>query len=151
MRLVGGVLRYPETGSDTDCYLFTANSEIDKDGCLVMGRGCALLVRDKYQGVNKEFGSLIRNLSVFNLKIIKYGGISIGAFQTKIRWKSLSALAVVEKSVIALKRQAMANPQITYHLPMPAVSNGGMRRSSVLRLVRKLPDNVLIYSGVQYV
>lgn len=126
-------------------YMFTANSTIRKNGALVMGAGVAKVVRDKYKGVDSEFGKNINHHSVFGVKFLKHENTFIGAFQTKVNWQEDSPLDVVKVSVHKLMCVAKARPHLTFHLPCPAINHGGKSVEEVLPLLESLPDNVIVY------
>lgn len=145
MILVNERLIYPRGLVGNNIYMFTANSVINGSGKLIMGRGCAKTVRDTYQGIDKLFGDVIDNMSKFGVKFVKHNIQRIGAFQTKYNWQDPSPLELVEYSVFKLTNVASARPEYTFHLPFPAISNGGQSVSDVLPLLQCLPDNVIVY------
>jgi hypothetical protein len=130
-------------------YMFTANSTIKNNGCLTMGAGCAKAVRDIYKGIDKMFGYIIEDKSTFKCSWVCYTKEPykqyIGDFQTKILWQEESPLPLVKDSITCLTRVAGLRPSYTFHMPCPAVSNGGLSEKEVLPLLTTLPDNVIIY------
>ena len=126
-------------------YMFTANSTIKQNGRLVMGAGCAKSVRDMYIGIDKQFGNEIEHLSTFGCKFVQHKSQWIGAFQTKIHWQNKSPLDLVEVSVLQLKHIAERRGAYIFHLPCPAVSNGGRSVDDILPMLETLPDNVIVY------
>lgn len=126
-------------------YMFTANSIVKQDGKLVMGAGCAKSVRDTYTGIDKMFGDKIVSGQEFNVTFVKWKEQWIGAFQTKIDWRKLSPTYLVKDSIDKLKRVTEERPTWTFHLPCPAVSNGGKSVEDVLPMLERLPDNVIVY------
>lgn len=146
MIIVNEGLTYPVSISpNKNVYFFTANSTLTKEGCLVMGVGCAKAVRDTYNGIDKLFGEKVGAKEEFNLEFINYKGVWIGAFQTKIHWRKLSPLYLVQDSIDKLKRISEERPSWAFHLPCPAISHGGLNKDEVLPLLEALPDNVIIY------
>ena len=142
-------LIYKKGNVGNHIYMFTANSTIKNNGCLTMGAGCAKSVRDLYKGIDKMFGAIIEDKSTFKCSWVYYTREPykqyIGAFQTKILWQEESPLLLVKESVACLTRIACLRPEYTFHLPCPAVSNGGWSEKEVLPLLTRLPDNVIIY------
>ena len=145
MRIVYKRLSYGEYDLLHNVYMFTANSTIRKNGALVMGAGVAKVVRDKYKGVDSEFGKEINHHSVFGVKFLKHENTFIGAFQTKVNWQEESPLDVVKVSVHKLRGIVTRRPQLTFHLPCPAINHGGKSVEEVLPLLSGLPDNVIVY------
>ena len=145
MKLLKQRLSYSRGIVGDNIYMFTANSCIKDNGALVMGRGCAKTVRDIYTGVDKLFGKEIEHMSEFNIKFIKWHEQWIGAFQTKVNWQDKSPKRLVLHSTQKLCDVAKKRPQWTFHLPCPAVSNGGMEVDDVLNMIEILPDNVIVY------
>jgi len=125
--------------------MFTANSTIRDNGRLVMGAGCAKTVRDTYHNIDKMFGDKIVHLQEFNVTFVKHHEQWIGAFQTKLHWQKLSPLYLVQGSIDKLKRIAEERPQWIFHLPCPAVNHGGRDVDTILKMLKCLPDNVIIY------
>ena len=130
---------------DKNIFMFTANSVIRDNGCLVMGAGCARYVRDFYNGVDKLMGNEIEHLSVYGVRFVQWNSQYIGAFQTKIHWKDKSPLDVVEFSINQLKQVVQKRPDFTFHLPCPAISHGGRSVEDILPMLDVLPDNVIVY------
>ncbi len=72
----------------TDSILaFTTNGVVKKDGCLVMGRGIAYAVKQRFKGIDKALGRLVSEGGnrVFYLGDWNYKGRQIGlvSFPTK--------------------------------------------------------------------
>lgn len=145
MILVNKRLTYPRGLVGNNIYMFTANSVVNGSGKLVMGRGCAKTVRDTYLGIDKLFGDVIDNMSKFGVKFVKHDSQWIGAFQTKYNWQDPSPLELVEYSVFRLAKIASVRPEYAFHLPFPAISNGGQSVDDVLPMLQVLPDNVIVY------
>ena len=114
--------------------MFTANSTIRNNGCLVMGTGCAKAVRDTYQGIDQLFGNKI-DINQYGVEFVQWEEQYIGAFQTKYHWQKSSPLELVEYSCRKLPSIANKRPQHTFHLPFPAISHGGRGVVKVISLV----------------
>lgn len=145
MILVNERLTYPRGLVGNNIYMFTANSVVNGSGKLIMGRGCAKAVRDTYQGIDKLFGDVIDNMTLFGVRFVKHDAQWIGAFQTKYNWQDRSPPELVEYSVFKLAKVAGVRPEYTFHLPFPAISNGGRSVGDVLPMLQVLPDNVIVY------
>ena len=144
MILVNKRLDYARGLVGDNIYMFTANSTIRNNGCLVMGAGCAKAVRDTYQGIDQLFGDKI-DINQYGVEFVQWKEQFIGAFQTKYHWQNGSPLGLVEYSCQKLTHIANKRPQHTFHLPFPAISHGGRGVEEVMPLVKMLPDNVIVY------
>jgi len=128
---------------------FTANSTLTKDDRLVMGAGNAKVVRDKFKGIDKRLGSIIKESKhpedpeVF--LIVKDKETNIFALQTKVNWKDKSPVGLVEYSLRYLKRLAESKPNRLFAVPYPAVNHGGLTKDILKEYIEELPDNVYIY------
>ena len=129
-----------------DYLCITTNSILDKNKHLVMGKGIALQARNHLPDLAKDFGQQIseRNLNggVYGLLVSHNKYI---AFQTKIHWKDVSPLDVVEKSCDMLDRLARKYPEKSFGLPYPAINNGKRTVAEIQPMLDKLPDNVYVY------
>lgn len=141
------LLDYARGEVGNNIYMFTANSTIRQNGCVVMGRGNAAVVRDFYKGIDKKFGHVIEHLSVFGVQFVQHNSQWIGAFQTKVHWQDKSPLDLVQRSILHLKTIAEKRPSHTFHLPCPAINNGGQSEDVILPMLECLPDNVIVYKG----
>ena len=158
-----------------DTIIFTGNEHVKRDGCLVMGAGCAKQVRDYYKGIDRQFGKMIRHdravANEFNeaepnsVKVRRlmfcavklkdnsenYDGRnpcrSIGWLQVKHHWSDDANLELVKEAMLELKAQAKATPYVTFHCNYPAVGNGKLKFDVVNSLLEslELPRNVRLY------
>jgi hypothetical protein len=136
-----------------DVLLFTANSTVTRDGRLVMGRGTALQVRDRYPGIDKAFGTLITGLChpsrpIYNLLVVPNPEPPriIGAFQVKYHYSEPAVPDLIRASVADLTRKAATvwfSRQIW--LPFPGIGAGRLPREVVYPLIKDLPDNITIW------
>lgn len=139
------LLDYDQEIQENHCVIFTANSTINKQGHLVMGAGNALACKKAYPYLAAEFGKLIEDQSRFHLCEVVVGFGTVMAFQTKVHWKKSTPLDLLEESIKALSCTANLQPEVTFHLPCPAVNYGGMSISKVKPMLETLPDNVVVY------
>jgi len=155
MKLVKGNLWDSKDG----IILVTCNSYIRKDGALVMGRGAALEMKNRYPQIDYRFGKMIKYYS----KHLGYYGILIldpnataaeyistspkmGVFQVKYHFKDLADLTLIRQSTYEL----MSTLELT-HFPrtvsmnFPGIGYGGLKREDVIPIISMLPDEVTIY------
>ena len=131
---------------NVDYFLITTNSTIKNNGAVVMGRGIAKTVKDKWYGIDVTFGRKIT-------ETCGSGGFygvlfddNIGFFQVKYHWGDQARLDLIESSTAALWLLASAAPDKKFALNMPGIGNGGLAYSLVKPLVDELPDNVDIWT-----
>lgn len=132
-----------------DVLLFTANAAVTHMGKLVMGRGAALAVRDRYPDVDRVLGGWIQRrgdpygIAWFSPLV---GALTIGAFQVKHHWQDAADLRLIASSADILWRLALQHWQRKkISLNFPGIGNGRLRRSDVLPLLERLPDNVSVW------
>ena len=134
-----------ETWPTTDYFIFTGNSFIKRNGALVMGRGIAREVRDKWPGIDIEIGREIsKRIPIFGF----YGlvlGKKIGVFQVKRDFADPADLDLIAESADLLQIEAENHPHTRYALNFPGIGNGHLKYDHVLPLLKHLPDNVNIW------
>ena len=130
-------------GRPNTIVLITTNGSIRKDGCAVMGRGCAAQAAKKFPGIQAELGAL---LSKFGNDIHTFSYNGIWTFPVKHTWDDAASLPLIRKSTMQLAAIAITNPDIRYILPRPGCGYGHRLWIEVEPIVRILPDNVLVIS-----
>lgn len=146
MQLKKQHLNYADDWQAPDIYLFTGNPIIKSDGGIVMGRGAAKQVRDTYPGIAQAFGRAIRHHTDPTLLFVKLAeGKIIGWLKVKEHWARSATVELIQRSVYALTAQAVANPDLTFHVNYPGIGNGKLTEADVSPLLTQLPDNVIIY------
>jgi len=111
-----------------------------------MGRGAAKQVRDLYPGIDKEFGSKIKELEDrWHYGLILLPDRNIGVFQVKYQWYDKAKLDLIEQSVKKLKYMALYSAQYEIHMNYPGIGNGQLSEEEVYPLIKGLPDNVVIW------
>lgn len=139
--------------------LVTANISLRNNGTLVMGRGAALQLAQKYPGIDAAFGRLIKQHVVTTGIDWGYGVLafrpntqsacSVGIFQVKHHWAEAAKIELITASVDVLRRYALQDwAKKKIHLNFPGIGNGGLRRKHVLPLLERLPDNVKVWEYI---
>ncbi len=146
MILVDKLLDYSLKYKKSDVLFFTANQVVKHNGELVMGAGNAKAARDAIRGSAMAFGEQLMGR---RLLILKVGKVKLGALVTKVHFRDSSDLKFVIKSINKLRKHANNNPEVTYHVPYPAIGFGGLTKSQLDVHVSRLPDNVLIYCNTK--
>ena len=150
MKIVKALIDYSTPWSLPDIKFFTANQVIKKNGELVMGAGNALAVKKAIPAAPLIMGNglLMKEKQAYVERITD--GQFLGALATKVNWQNKSSLPFVIESLRKLYAIAKANPEMTLHVPYPAISNGGLTRDMLDQYVFQLPDNVIIYCNESY-
>lgn len=130
----------------TNLLLFTSNSTLNKANELVMGAGIAKEAKERFPMFPKLLGDKIQAID----KVGQWYGVlaspnyKVGAFQTKTDWKLPSTLELIEYSTEMLIQIAPNYERID--MPVPGCSNGGLNYRDVEPIIKRLPDNVHIWS-----
>ncbi len=133
--------------NNVDNLLVTTNSILNNKGHLVMGAGAALQAKTMFKGIDKVFGFYI---NLHKVQGAIYGCVpclynKVGMFQTKIHYRNVSTVNIIEKSTNDLIKIASKNPSEIYHLNFPGVNHGRLTEVIVLPIIKSLPDNVIIW------
>lgn len=124
-------------------FLVTGNSYITAKKELVMGRGAAEQLKERFPGLPKTFADIIPHLKFYGIVTcsIFYG--EVGVFQVKTSWKGPASLDLIEKSTKMLSQIASNYDRVDMNFP--GIGNGRLKRESVLPYIVDLPDNIYIW------
>ena len=139
---------WSEFGTPNTLFVFTANSVVKKNGCLVMGRGIAQAVRDRLVGIDAAFGKMVQMQRVpdeFGLLIISYNGKKIGAFQVKTHYSEAASPVLIKNAANKLAVWANDHPDITVNVNYPGIGCGRLPEEVVQPILAALPDNVYVW------
>jgi len=134
-----------------DCIAVTTNGIVKQSGAAVMGRGIALLFKERWPGIDYILGELIKeNGNVVNLITDGYGTMAtpmlwhekyiggvpdadgivlpwhIISFPTKDNWKDKSSLELIAHSMGQLAKMATFYKWKKVIIPRPGCTNGGL-------------------------
>ncbi len=146
MRLMYGNM-WDEFGS-VDLFMITTNSYVEQSGELVMGRGIAGQAKHDFPQIAKDFGSMVLkecgHLGKYGVLIHpEWPHVHIGAFQVKYSFSTKASLDLIQYSVNELI--SYLDPSVMVALNFPGIGNGGLKRSKVLPIINKLPNNVYVW------
>lgn len=135
--------------SKADLVLVTTNASVRSDGALVMGRGAAYEMTQRYRGIAHQFGALVKAWSERSAK--PYGAIvhpcthtpELGIFQVKRHWRDKADPELIRNSVGCLVGAVRCFDLVAINFP--GIGNGQLRRDDVLPLIEGLPDNVEVW------
>ena len=136
-----------------DVFVFTANSYIRNDGALVMGRGIAKVVRDRFRGLDLRIGKWIDrqvgHLGAYGFvtAVIRDMNVThrIGVFQVKRNFADSAELGLIKASVTSLDSWIRIHRPKRIDMNFPGIGNGKLKRADVLTLIETLPDCVHIW------
>lgn len=121
-----------------DAICCTTNQILNKNNCLVMGKGIAKQFSDKYSflpvvwGEQFKKGSHLNGFMVYNYKPF------LIAFPTKTDWKLKSNLNLIKVSCFNLKNISLIMGWKCVLLPRPGCSNGGLNWNEVKPVVEEI-------------
>lgn len=138
--------------SNDDIILVTGNSYINQRGELVMGRGAALELKEKFPSFPKKFGTQILSscghLGEYNLIFISViGDRDYGIFQVKYHYRDNASLDLINRSVeylIHIANYVDIHGQ-SISMNFPGIGWGRLNEKDVRPILEKLPNNVTIY------
>lgn len=122
-----------------DWRIVTTNGSVRKDGCCVMGKGCAKEAADRYLMLPRELGVRIKVEGNVVHSFPQYGLLT---FPVKHAWHESADLDLIRRSVSQLKR--FLSPHLRYAMPRAGAGNGRLRWSDVRPVLAELPDNVRV-------
>lgn len=137
----GNLWTYP-----ADFPVITTNGSVRRDGCAVMGRGCAREAADRWPKLPVMLGADLRHGSGNRVRL--YSDKTLGAdrglfvFPVKHRWMEPASLDLIAESVVQFERQLLTS--CTYVMPRPGCGNGRLSWNVVRPLLVCLPDNVVV-------
>ena len=133
----------------THLLLVTTNSDVKKDGSLVMGAGIARQARDRFPGIERAFGARVQGYgpSPYGLLVSERWPVArLGAFQSKISWRDPASETVIALGVEKLIAWCRKNYGCRVDLAAPGIGLGNLSFERMEELVRPLPTDVHIWT-----
>lgn len=140
------------TDSQPDVLLATSNAYVNSSGALVMGKGAALEMVERYPGVQYELGAGVRQM-IKGLPMAFYGMVilptrqpMLGIFQVKYGYSEKANLMLIDRSCFLLRsycRTDLRGKKVVMNFP--GIGCGGLGRAEVLPLIESLPHNVEVW------
>lgn len=128
-----------------DVRVITTNGTIRKDGCCVMGRGCAAEAKKLWDGLPLQLGLHIKNhgnvvgcFQCYNPDVLLY------SFPVKHNWYEKADIKLIEDSAHALVLQlsdGYDDDEVTVVLPRPGCGNGQLKWEVVKPILEPILDN----------
>ena len=155
MKLIQGNI-WDELENKEVIFCFESNSMLDFQKHLYMKEGSAFFMKQRFPEISKIFGDLINGDSIFGCKSGgKFGFIGIetdssnivAAFQTKRHWQDKKDLELIRYSVYCLSSFIESSLRLGSFtkIVMPFPEGDDLEREDVLKILKKLPDNVWVY------
>jgi hypothetical protein len=135
----GNLWTFGEDTGKTIWRVITTNGFVKRNGCAVMGRGCAREAAQRYPGIDQTLGSLLREHG--NQVLIL--GARIVSFPVKHNWWEDADPALIAQSALDLGDLARKFPDDLFVMPRPGCGNGRLSWTHVRPLLGDLPDNVV--------
>lgn len=148
----------------TDMFVITTNPIIRKDGAVVMGRGIAKQMKDRFpefpfklaERYTKSVDTQAYDDALHPVNTGFVGGFdgqACGWFMVKDHWREPAKLEIIQRSVKELINSLTFRgfdswyipKTIRYDLNFPGIGNGKLAREDVLPIIEQLPDNVHIW------
>ena len=126
----------------------TTNGFVKANGEAVMGRGCAREAAEFIPHMRKLLGGYIKERGnvpgLIQTEPDEYG---LYIFPVKHNWWEPADLDLIRTGVTELRKEALNNSDMVFHLPRPGCGNGNRDwEIEVAPLCSILPENVWIHS-----
>lgn len=150
-KITGNIFKLQEDDPSSFIVIPT-NLGYTKDNKNVMGRGLALVIKNKYQGIDLWYGKKCkeRHLNnddrhlclVSNLRLIFFATKSLNKEYPHLSWQQNSCLETIEQSCKELKEMldTILQPRNIY-MPYVGCGNGNLDKSLVVQILEKYFDN----------
>jgi hypothetical protein len=136
IEVVGDLWTYP-----ADWRVITTNGAVRRDGCAVMGRGCAKQATQKYPALQGLLGS---QLKLRGNHVTEFSLWNLLTFPVKHSWEQDADLVLIARSARELRGWLEDHDQPLVVLPRPGCGNGRLDWEVVKPLLLSLPDNVAV-------
>lgn len=128
--------------------MVTGNSTLKLDGSVVMGRGAALQCKQRYSGIDHEFGALIKAAGqMYGVLFTSQYGRTIGLFQVKNAYRDDANLMLIRYSLAALtvhqEGGLIKGKQVSMNFP--GIGAGRLAREKVLPILQNVGDWLTIW------
>lgn len=130
---------------DKGYIVITTNGTVKLNGECVMGRGVALQAKNKFSGIAKQLGTLIKVYGNHVYLLSTAEGAQLISFPVKHHWAEKADLPLIKRSVQELKTLAKTldgklAPNLPIYMPRPGCGNGGLTWIEVKPILIKYLD-----------
>jgi hypothetical protein len=148
IEVVGNLWDYP-----ADVRVITTNGSVRKDGCAVMGRGCAF----EAASMDKTFPALLGHHIKMNGNVLGMIGVIKGtpvlSFPVKHLWMQKADPTLIKRSAEELRLWAdMLDIPTTVVMPRPGCGNGQLNWTDVRPIIEPILDDrfhVITFGGTK--
>jgi hypothetical protein len=106
----------------------TTNGSIRRDGCAVMGRGCAYEATQKFPDIQKKLGVLLKSGNHVHC----FPEYKLFTFPVKTTWDQQASLNLIQQSCYELSAYIEHSRHVEMaYLPKPGCDNGRLRWENV--------------------
>lgn len=116
----------------------TTNAILRSNGCLVMGAGVAKQARDRFPGLDKKLGDLVKRYGNRPFLCREEDLITL---PTKTNWREKSCPTLISRSVMELVRIVNKFNIASVVMTRPGCGNGGLEWSQVKPLLMDVLDD----------
>jgi hypothetical protein len=118
----------------------TTNGSIRRDGCAVMGRGCAYEATQKFPDIQKKLGGL---LAKSGNHVYCFSEYNLFTFPVKTTWDQQASLNLIQQSCHELADYiGLSNMAIkVVYLPKPGCNNGRLHWDNVEPVIDAILKN----------
>ena len=117
---------------DCDARVITTNGTVKASGRAVMGRGVAKQAKDRYIGIEKLLGMVLKTQGN-HVEILIHKPLALVMFPVKHEWHELADLELIAQSARELVSFADVMGWKRVVLPRPGCGNGGLKWESQVR------------------
>lgn len=128
-----------------DFRVITTNGTVRRDGCAVMGRGCAKEAARLFPRLPRLLGEMLQRSGnrVYFFEREQLGAdCGLFTFPVKHHWAEPADPSLIAQSVAQFAPQLLGSA--TYVMPRPGCGNGQLAWKDVRPLLLKLPDSVTV-------
>jgi len=144
---------FDELKPNNNLFVITTNSYIRKDGCLVMGRGAAKQLKDRFPKIEKYAGDYIKSFQKrkdddddYCFFTLKYEHHHIGFLQVKRFFKDDADLELIWDSIDCMQRFVEMAPWIKkVNINYPGIGFGGLTKKKVKPCLEELDKRFNIW------
>ena len=131
---VGNLWTYP-----ADVRVITTNGSVRKDGCCVMGRGCALEAKKKYPDLPLMLGQVITSLGNEAFWVLTKDG-PVVTFPVKHNWQETADIALIVRSATKIAQMRALEGRLVV-MPRPGCGNGKLKWADVKSVLSPILDD----------
>lgn len=125
---------------DADVICITTNGTVKKNGRAVMGKGCALEAKKKYEDIDQYLGTLISQIGNIPFQLTSKKPYIV-SFPTKHNWWEKSDLGLIERSCHLLLEYVDYKGFKKIVIPRPGCGNGLLKWEEVKPILEKYFDD----------